>query len=296
MAELTKADKYLLDLIRRGDSEGWSQLVDRYQGRLLAFARSRLGNESDAEDAVQETFIAFLKSLGEFRGEASIETFLFVIVRRKIVDSLRGKRTNICSIRDASNLPAGPDAIERLPAQDPAVSWYVRRDEKQYLQREALIGALRGLIDECKQSGDLRTLEVIEMLFYCRLRNRDISQIAGVSENQVAQIKRRNLAQIRQHVERTLPSEQFSPASDSLLTEIWESQRLSCPKRNTVGAFVLGTLEPQWHQYVEFHLNRLGCGFCLANLEDIRLQSAGPASLQIHERIMQSTVGFMPRT
>ena len=270
--------------------------MDRYQGRLLAFARSRLGNESDAEDAVQETFIAFLKSLGEFRGEASIETFLFVIVRRKIVDSLRGKRTNICSIRDASNLPAGPDAIERLPAQDPAVSWYVRRDEKQYLQREALIGALRGLIDECKQSGDLRTLEVIEMLFYCRLRNRDISQIAGVSENQVAQIKRRNLAQIRQHVERTLPSEQFSPASDSLLTEIWESQRLSCPKRNTVGAFVLGTLEPQWHQYVEFHLNRLGCGFCLANLEDIRLQSAGPASLQIHERIMQSTVGFMPRT
>ena len=39
MAELTQADRYLLDQIRRGDGEGWSALVARYQGRLLAFAR-----------------------------------------------------------------------------------------------------------------------------------------------------------------------------------------------------------------------------------------------------------------
>src|SRR5207253_8421126 len=42
MAQLTEADRYLLSQITGGDSSAWSQLVQRYQGRLLAFARGRM--------------------------------------------------------------------------------------------------------------------------------------------------------------------------------------------------------------------------------------------------------------
>src|ERR1043165_3616256 len=96
MSDLSQADHYLLEQIRHGSQQGWSQLVDRYQGRLLSFARSRSIPAADAEDLVQETFIRFLNSLANYRAEASIETYLFMILRRRIIDHLRGKKVTVC--------------------------------------------------------------------------------------------------------------------------------------------------------------------------------------------------------
>ena len=94
MAELTQADRYLLEQIRRGDGDGWASLVSRYQGRLLAFARARLKQSADAEDIVQDTFFHFLKGLPNFREDASVETYLFTILRRRkqVVEFVRYPR------------------------------------------------------------------------------------------------------------------------------------------------------------------------------------------------------------
>src|SRR3954451_3485828 len=100
MAELTEADRYLLQRIAQGDSEGWRQLVERYQGRLLAFARGRLSRKEEAEDLVQDTFIAFLEGIKNFRENASVETFLFTILRRKLIDFFRGKQMRTCFLQD----------------------------------------------------------------------------------------------------------------------------------------------------------------------------------------------------
>ena len=42
MSDLSQKDNNLLEAIRRGDSEEWSQLVNEYQGRLLRFAMARV--------------------------------------------------------------------------------------------------------------------------------------------------------------------------------------------------------------------------------------------------------------
>ncbi len=60
------ADRFLIDAVRAGDQRAWHQFIERYQGRLLAFAASRLGRGGDAEDAVQETFLGFVTSLRHF--------------------------------------------------------------------------------------------------------------------------------------------------------------------------------------------------------------------------------------
>ena len=60
MSRVTKAEQYLLDKIRRGNKEAWSEFVDRYRGRLVSFARSKLGQSADAVVAVQETFISVI--------------------------------------------------------------------------------------------------------------------------------------------------------------------------------------------------------------------------------------------
>ena len=81
----------------------------------------------------------------------------------------------------------------------------------------------------------------------------------------------------------------------SLLTELWEDQRPTCPKRSTIGRYLLKTLEEPWRSYVEFHVEKLGCHFCRANLEDLQKQTAAEP-VEVRERVLQSTVGFFRRT
>ena len=74
---LNQLDQQLLYGVRNGNGSDWEELVSQFHGRLLAFARRRLGQNADAEDVVQEKFLSLVKSLESFRGEASLETWLF---------------------------------------------------------------------------------------------------------------------------------------------------------------------------------------------------------------------------
>lgn len=308
MAELSEGDKYLLAQIRRGDGEGWAALVARYQGRLLAFARGRLRQPADAEDIVQDTFFHFLKGLPNFREDASVETYLFTILRRKLVDHFRGKHMRLCSLQDVLDSGGGAAAsggddssgadASRLAGDDPTPSWYARRDEQATADKAALGAALRALIDRLKTSGNLRDLRVIEMLFYGQLRNKDAATIAGIDEKHIALIKHRALNEVRDHVARSssgaTSSAGVSVYGDSMVTEAWEEQRLTCPKRSTIGRYLLKTLEPQWQELVDFHLNRLGCRFCKANLDDLQKKTDEDSAV-VRDRILHSTIGFFKK-
>lgn len=297
---LAQADRYLLEQIRQGSSTGWAQLVERYEGRLAAFARRKIGAGGDAEDMVQDTFVSFLKGLPQFREEASLETYLFLILRRKIAGWVRGRRS-VCSLQETlgrSDDEAGWSAVE--PASpEPTASWYVRRDEEHEAQRRALTAALREVLDEFKLGQRFCELQIVEMIFYGQLRNSDAARLAGVRDNYVAVTKHRLLERLQgavaSHLRRagSIPSASAAfDLPDTLLTQIWQEERLSCPKRSTIGAYVLGTLEAEWNAYVAFHLEKIGCQFCHANLDDMRSSIQHAPSTQMRDRILQSTVGF----
>jgi len=301
--QLSQAERFLLEGIRRGDSEAWSQFVDRYRGRLLAFATSRLRSSADAEDVLQDAFMAFLKGLGQFRGEAGLETYLFTILRRRIVDFFRGKRRHVCLLHDI--VRPGEDgesseAMSRVASPDPSASWYVRRDEREDIRQETLAGAIRELINGYKKSLKFRDLKIVEMLFYCQLANKEAAKIVGIDEKQIALIKHRCLRRVREKVNRDLDArgigaeaENDDTRSEAMLTRIWETLRLSCPKRSTIGAYHLGTLDGDWQDYVHFHLEKLGCEFCQANLADIKSADQARSGPALREKILQSTVGFL---
>jgi RNA polymerase sigma factor (sigma-70 family) len=292
MTQWTEAESYMMDQIRRGSDEAWSQLVDRYQGRLIAFARRRAPRNMDAEDLVQDTFLLFLRGLDQYREQASIETFLFVILRRRLAEVHRGKHITVCELPQSDQ--TGGDV--NLPAPDPTASWYLRRDEQRQAAHAALGAALDELIQRMKERMDLPDLQILEMVFYGQYTNQRIAAEMGVDANHVALLKHRWIKQLQKRVEKSMHKSAIpwdSPdAMDSLLTETWEDQRPSCPKRSTVGGYVLGTLDEPWRRYVDFHINRLGCSFCRANLEDLRQQSEQNAD-SLRHRILQSTVGFL---
>lgn len=300
MAEWTEAERFLLEQVRQGSQDAWAQLVERYQGRLLAFARRRVPRGTDPEDLVQDTFLLFLRGLADYRGQASVETYLFLILRRRIIELHRGKKSSVCQLPETGE---GHDEPTALTAPAPTASWYARRREQRDAAHAALAGALRSLVGSLQAELNFRDLQVIEMLFYAQRPNRDIARAIGVDADHVALVKHRWLKQIRQRVgpilkHRLGDDDESSAAAqsfDSLLTEVWEDERLSCPKRSTIGGFMLGTLDAPWQSYVDFHLNTLGCAFCKANLDDLQKQTAhDPRDLR--HRILQSTVGFFRKS
>ncbi|HQP11044.1 MAG TPA: sigma factor, partial [Candidatus Omnitrophota bacterium] len=68
------------------DPERW---VDQHGNYLYHFALGRLRNITEAENAVQETFLAALKACRTFSGKSSERTWLTGILKHKIVDALR---------------------------------------------------------------------------------------------------------------------------------------------------------------------------------------------------------------
>lgn len=303
-SSLSQADQYLLDAIRRGDPAAWEQFVQRYQGRLLAFAQGRLGQAADAEDLVQETFINFLKGMDVFRGQASLETYLFTILRRKIIDAYRSSGARkvglIQDIYPGDAVAAGSerpsDPFGHFSAETPTASWYARNAETQDQQKGALTEAVTELIEALKAALKFRDLKIVELLFYCKLANKDIAALLDITENNVALIKHRCLKQLHGRIERLCPdTEGLSGELESTLAALWESRRLSCLKRSTLGQYHLGSLEPEWADYADFHLNRLGCLTCRASLEDLQRQTAAGEQKTLHKRILESSVGFLKK-
>jgi len=298
MSEINETDRLLLGEIRNGKGGAWARLIGQYEGRLLNFATTRLHQRADAEDVVQDTFVSFIKGLGNFRGEASLETYLFIILRNKIFDRYRSRwARSVCLIQDVYSAGQGDDSanvFEQMSAPDPTASWYISQDEQHELQRQALSQAFRELLKDFKESLKFCDLKMVELLFYCKISAKDVAKLLMLEGITVRVFKHRCLKRIRENVTKFNASTNLSSSNfENFLTEIWESQRLSCPKRSTLGAFLLETLEPGWFDYVDFHLTTIGCHFCRANFKDLKHQKTTNEQRLFRKRIMASTVGFL---
>ena len=298
MNDVTPTEQQLLKKIRSGDFDAWSQLVADFQGRLTAFALVRVPQAADADDVVQETFLAFLKGVNNYRGAASLETYLFTILRHKIIDSYRSKAARaVCLIQNVYNTESiyGPvNIIEQISATDPTASFYLRRSEQHYQLRQALAQALRKLIEGFRETLMFRDLKIAEMFFYGKLSNKDAAELIDEDAKLIKSFKHRCLTRIRESVAKHDISLDISPASfENLLTDVWESQRLSCPKRSTLHAFLQETLEPEWFDYVDFHLTTLGCHFCRASYKDLKCKKNSEEQRNLQKQIIESTIGFL---
>ncbi len=81
------------------------------------------------------------------------------------------------------------------------------------------------------------------------------------------------------------------------LGAIWRRHRLSCPDRSTMGQYLLGVLDPEDENYIDFHLKRIGCRYCAANIADLeqnRKESEGQVETR-RQRFFQTSAGYLRR-
>ncbi len=84
------AEDWILDL-QDGDPAAFEELVRRLSPAIYRLAFSMMGNEHDAKDAVQETFIKVFQALPHFRGESAVATWVTRIAANTCKDMLRAQ-------------------------------------------------------------------------------------------------------------------------------------------------------------------------------------------------------------
>jgi len=288
--EPDSADRFLVEQIRKGDQDAWRQLIDRYDGRLLAFARSRLSSTADAEDLVQDAFIGFVTSLPNYDAAQSLETYLFTILRHKLYDLLRKKK-----LPRVDAPPESEDWWERtMPGTEETPSGIMVQAEARRLQADVLADVLRKLIHEYRDRDAFDDLQVIELLFYTGMRNLDVGELLDMDQKVVAGIKFRAIGKLRKFLEgggTTLPEDD---RAEITVANVWRERRLTCLKRSTLGSYALGVLDDPWIRYTQFHLDVVGCPLCLANLQDLESEE-GAEGRPPTDSIFASSVGFLSR-
>jgi len=85
-------DKRLIKQVINGDTNAFRQLVDVHHKRVIHICLSFVNIPHDAEDIAQEVFIEIYKSIHNYRGEASLSTWLYRLSVNKSLDFIRQKK------------------------------------------------------------------------------------------------------------------------------------------------------------------------------------------------------------
>jgi RNA polymerase sigma-70 factor, ECF subfamily len=194
VAEKT-AETLLIAAVRRGSEEAWQELIELYEGRLLAFVGSRLSNRAASEDIVQETFLGFLVSLPNYKEDTPLETYLFSIAAHKLTDALRRKQRRPAIpllVEDSQGRWTEPEGKGRR------ASSLAQSRERRVAEEQVIVAALRSLIASWKEEKDIERLKCMELLFVLGWQNKTVAERLGISEQDVANHKHFVVAKLKE--------------------------------------------------------------------------------------------------
>jgi RNA polymerase sigma-70 factor, ECF subfamily len=169
----SKAD-ISIEALRLGDRREFARLVDEYSGPLYRLALKMLGNASDAEDALQNTFLKAFQHVDKFEGRSSLSTWLYRIASNEALMLLRKRRPET----DFSDItPENEDDQSLDPVQ--FTDWCCLPEE-EYLTaegRKAMDRAVQHLPETLRIVFVLRDIEDLSI--------QETSQVLGLSETAV---------------------------------------------------------------------------------------------------------------
>ena len=163
-----------IEALRLGDRREFARLVDAYSGPLYRLALKMLGNASDAEDALQNTFIKAFQHVDKFEGRSSLSTWLYRIASNEALMLLR-KRHPETTFSDI------PSEDEDDKNYDPVqITDWCCLPEEELLSAEA-----RTVLDRAVE----HLPETLRIVFILRdiedLSIQETSQVLGLSETAV---------------------------------------------------------------------------------------------------------------
>ncbi len=175
-AEVQREDEAeLVEKLRSGDDAAYATLVQTQSGRMLAVARRMLGDEADAQDAVQEAFISAWKAIERFAGVSRLSTWLHRIVVNAALMKLRSRKRR----PEVSIEALLPGFLEDGHHQSEPVAW--KKSAQDLLESRETRDFVRELIDQLPQ--DYRNVLLLRDIE--ELDTRESAELLGVTPNAV---------------------------------------------------------------------------------------------------------------
>lgn len=134
------ADASLADRCVEGDEDACRRLVEAHQAMVFQLAYALLGDREEALDVSQEVFLRVFRTLGRFRGDAALRTWIYRIVvnqaRNRQRSWMRRRRDAQVSLEDYASAHGEPPAAGQVAAD-------VRLERRQLAARmRRAVGAL----------------------------------------------------------------------------------------------------------------------------------------------------------
>ena len=163
----------LVAAAKGGDKEAFGRLVEAYQDRIYGYLARMLADPEEAEDVAQEVFLRIYKFIRKYRGNASLESWIYKIVlnycrtharRRSVWNRIFGLQSSMRSEDDR-----GYEVLDTLPSEtyDPA------KTIEQRSLAENILEAVHSLPDIYR---DILVMREVNELSY-----EEIAQILGIS-------------------------------------------------------------------------------------------------------------------
>src|ERR1700719_2533321 len=151
------SDSVAVARVKAGDGDAYRLLVDRHSRSVFRLAYRMTGNEQDAEDVVQETFMRAYKQLHRYEARSSFGTWLYRIAANYSLDLVRRrKRHGEVSMTDsASPKDDAPEMAHSFPSTDPGPERLMFSGKVQ----ECVAGALNELSQQERTAFVLRHFE-----------------------------------------------------------------------------------------------------------------------------------------
>jgi RNA polymerase sigma-70 factor (ECF subfamily) len=101
-----------LEALKTGDREAFARLVDETSVHIYRVALQILGDDQDAEDVLQETYIKAFRALPDFEGRSSLKTWLYRIAVNEALMLVRKRKPQTISVEENTPFDAEAESDE----------------------------------------------------------------------------------------------------------------------------------------------------------------------------------------
>jgi RNA polymerase sigma factor (sigma-70 family) len=159
----SQGDIFYIKQVLAGNSNSFSHLIDKYKNNAYNLALKICGNNEEAEELAQDSFLKAYRSLAGFKMKSSFSTWLYRIVYNTAISHIRLKKKGVLSIED---FPA--DVVDFI-----SNSTSEEEDDRDY--RNSLVNFALQKISEEERG-------LISLYYYEDMSTEDISDITGISK------------------------------------------------------------------------------------------------------------------
>ena len=165
--EATRAtDEELVAAILEGEAALYTDLVERYRGRLINYLNRFLGNAEESEELSQEVFLRVYRALDRYNPKYRFSTWLFRVARNAAIDLIRKRRLKLVPMQRFGTDGQAQEREFESEERDPY------RTLRNLERRHAIGAAIDGLREEYR--------ELIQLRHFAEMTYEEIAEFKGM--------------------------------------------------------------------------------------------------------------------